>query len=84
MYEDKKIENSNNEYIAKFIDTMHCRVSPLCYTSNRKIFCLTPDAYSFAQFLYCKEPLTGTISASESFFIIGQFCGWNFLLEICN
>ena len=27
MYEDKKIENWNNNYIAESIDTMHCRVS---------------------------------------------------------
>ena len=36
MYEDKKIENLNNEHIAQFIDTMHFRVSPLSYTSNTK------------------------------------------------
>ena len=36
MYEDKNIENLNNEYIARLIDTMHCRVSPLSYTSNTK------------------------------------------------
>ena len=34
VYEDKKIENWNNEYITQLIDTMHCRVSPLSYTSN--------------------------------------------------
>ena len=32
MYQDKK-----NEYIAQLIDTMHCQVSPLSYTSNTKI-----------------------------------------------
>ena len=36
MYEDKKIENLKNEYIAHVIDTMHCQVSPLSYTSNAK------------------------------------------------
>ena len=36
MYEDKKIENLDNEYISQFIDTMHCRASPLSYTSNTK------------------------------------------------
>ena len=36
MYEDKKIENLNNEHIAQFIDTMLCRVSPLSYTSDTK------------------------------------------------
>ena len=40
MYEDKKIENSNNEYIAQFINPMHRRVSPLSYTSNSKIILL--------------------------------------------
>ena len=35
MYEDKKIENLNNEYIAQF-NAMQCRVSPLSYTSNIK------------------------------------------------
>ena len=37
MYEDKKIENLNNEYIAQFIDAMHCQVSSLYYTGNTKI-----------------------------------------------
>ena len=37
MYKDKKIEKWNNEYIAQFIDTIHCWVSPLSYTSNTKI-----------------------------------------------
>ena len=36
MYDDKKIENGYNEYIAQFTDTIHCRVSPLSYTSNTK------------------------------------------------
>ena len=36
MYEDKKTENLNNEYISQFIDTLRCRVSPLSYTSNTK------------------------------------------------
>ena len=31
MHEDKKIE-----YTVQFIDTMHCGVSPLSYTSNTK------------------------------------------------
>ena len=32
MHEDKKIEVMNT---AQFIDSMHCRVSPLSYTSNK-------------------------------------------------
>ena len=36
MYEDKKIENWNSEYIAQFIDAMHRQISPLSYTSNTK------------------------------------------------
>ena len=36
MYEDKKIENSNNECMAQFNDKMHRQVSPLSYTSNSK------------------------------------------------
>ena len=35
-FENFKIENWNNEYIAQFIDTIHCQVSPLSYTSNIK------------------------------------------------
>ena len=31
MYEDKKIENWNNEYIAQIIKTMHCQVFPLSH-----------------------------------------------------
>ena len=42
------MENWNNEHVAQFIDTMHCGVSPLSYTSNTKL-----GAYSSAQFLYC-------------------------------
>ena len=53
MYEDKKIENWNNEYIAQFIDTKHCPVSPLSLKVILKLFCLKPGAYSFTQFLYC-------------------------------
>ena len=34
MHEDKKIEIMS--IIAQFIDTMHCQVSPLSYTSNTK------------------------------------------------
>ena len=37
MYEDKKTENWNNEYIAQFIAKMHVQVSPLTYASNTKI-----------------------------------------------
>ena len=29
-------DNWNNEYTVQFIDTMHCQVSPLSYTSNTK------------------------------------------------
>ena len=36
MHEDKKTENWNNEYTAQFIDTMHCRFSPLSFASNTK------------------------------------------------
>ena len=36
MYEDKKIENWNNYYIAQFIDTMHCQVSPVSYAISTK------------------------------------------------
>ena len=36
MYEDQKIENSNNKHIAQFIDTMQCRVYPLSYITNTK------------------------------------------------
>ena len=53
MYEDKKIENWNNECIAQFIDTIHYPVSELRYTSNTKTICLKFSAYSFTQFLYC-------------------------------
>ena len=52
---------------------MDCRVSPFSYTSNTKTISLKPGAYSFAQLLYCKESLTGTISATES------FCIWSIL-----
>ena len=31
-----------------FIDTTHCRVSPLSYTSSAKTICLKLSAYSFA------------------------------------
>ena len=48
MYEDKKIENGNNYYIAQFIDTMHCQVSPLSYTRSTKIIGLKLSTYSFA------------------------------------
>ena len=34
MYEDKETENWNNKYIVQFLDTMHCRVSSLSYTSS--------------------------------------------------
>ena len=36
MYEDKKIVNLNNEYIAEFSDTIYCHVFPFSYTKNTK------------------------------------------------
>ena len=50
-----------------------------------KLFCLKPGAYPFALFLYCKEPLTGTISAPKRFCITvnsagGSFC-WNYVTD---
>ena len=50
-----------------------------------KLLRLKPSDYSFTQFLYCKEPLTGNISATENFCIIvnsagGNFC-WNFVTD---
>ena len=48
MYEDKKMENWNNKYIAQFITTMHYQVSPLSYTGSTETICLKLSAYSFA------------------------------------
>ena len=86
MYEDKKIENWNNEYIAQFIDTMHCRVSPLSYTIV-KLFCLKPGAYSFAKFVYCNWKniwlgpfLQVKVSVVNS--ACGSFC-WNYATGTC-
>ena len=53
MYEDKKIENLNNEYIAQIIDAMQYQVFHYVIQVILKLFCLKPGAYSFAQFLYC-------------------------------
>ena len=50
MYEDKKIENWNNDYLAQF-KTMHFLVSILSQTIL-KVFCFKLGAYSFTQFLY--------------------------------
>ena len=41
MYEDRKIENLSNEYIAQFIDTMHYEVIQVIL----KLFCRKLGAY---------------------------------------
>ena len=41
-----------------FIDTIHCRVSPLSYTMSNKTICLKLSANSFAQFLYLTKRIS--------------------------
>ena len=61
---------------------MHCRVSPLSYTTNTKLFCLKLGLYSFTKFFYYNQKdlwlvpfLQVKVSVVNS--AGGSFC-WNY------
>ena len=64
MYEDKKIENWNNYYIAEFIDAIYFWVSPLSYTGVLKLFAVNLVITHLLNFFIVGKSQTGTISAS--------------------
>ena len=96
IYEDKKIENWNNEYVAQFIDPMYSRVSSLSYTSNTKTIMQVLRFYcDYADCTFCYSYVGRSFRCNHACdyfccnyavrsFCMQHLCKWQFLHRICG
>ena len=89
MYEDKKTENWNNEFITQFIDTMHCRVYLLCNKSKTKTlcsqFCRSSFCWGYAADIFYSNYAGDNICCNYvGFEVLLQLCRWYLAVMLVN